>query len=395
MATLRFCILKNKRTSKGVFPVYLAVTLRQDVRYIDTGLSIPEPKNLINERIVDMDGADMMNYRLENIMKHARTLLDGKDTSGMTCTQLKVWLANEMHETLSGTKGRMGIADLFDWRIAKYRDGGNESYASIHEDVKRVIVGILGNYPLEELTRKVVRRLHDRMAEQGYTPGGISMKMAKFKAALKEAEMMGWVRYLVSPFVGYAMAKPESREMDITREEFKIITEHESSSKRVNFARDIFLLSFYSYGLNIADLLNVTYKNRQLSFVREKTRNMKTGNKTILLTVPKEAEPVLTRITEKGRVVWPCKAERKDILSYVNRGLRLLRQETGINSKLSSYTARKTFCQFAFENDTDVNTIKYCIGQSFEGDWSTCNVNRIMQQKGQQAMTRVLSFINN
>jgi len=394
MATLKYRTRKGRINAAGLFPVMLTVTKGGVVRFINTGIELPDADMLVDGRVTGIENEDMMNRKLEQIMAKAEELMKDWDFSGWSCTELTERLRNELYSLITGVEGCFGVADLFDYRICKYREEGNNSYADIHEDIKKVIVAEIGNYPLEDLTRNVIRSLHDKLVARGYTPGGIAMKMAKFKAALKEAVLMGWVKYLIFPFEGYKMRVAENREMDITREEFLKIKNYVSTSKRVNFARDIFLLSFYCYGMNIADLLKVSFRNFQLSFVRQKTRNMKTGNKDTLLTIPKEAREVLGRITDNNRVLWPCKATREDILSYVNRGLRLLRAEAGIDNKLSSYTARKTFCQFAFVNGTPVDTIKYCIGQSFEADYSICNVNRIMQRKAQDAMQKVISYID-
>lgn len=394
MASFRFKVVKGKRrVADGWWTVYLSICHHCDVRYINTGVYVPDMKKFQNERVVDMPDADESNAKLDELRRYATDFFAQNDVEGLSCIQIRKDLGNYIQDAQSGMLNRMTIEALFDWRIKNLRDVGNESYAKVHEDVKKVIIEAGGNYPLDELDRNVIRHIHQNMEKKGYTPGGISMKMAKFKAALHEAELNGMVRYLVHPFAGYKMQKAEIRQMDLTLEEFHKIQNHVSESKRVNFARDIFLLSFYFYGMNIADMLQVTFRGGKLNYVRTKTRNMKTGNKNIMLNIPVHALDVMKRITDGTKILWPCKAERTDILAYVNRGLRLLKAETGIETKISSYSARKTFCQYAFVTGTDINTIKYCIGQSFESDMVLCNGYRIMQQKSSDAMARVIKYI--
>ena len=374
-----------------MYPVFLMVSHAGKVRRIQTGVKIPDIKYFENGRVTGLENAEVLNKILDEVKNKALLFIKNRDFSSSDCKDIK----DALHDHLRGfDQYRMGVSDLFDWRIRRFRDEGNHSYADMNEDVKKAIVREIGNYPLDDIDRALIIELHKKFEHRGYAPGGISMKMAKFKAALKDAQTEGLVQYIVFPFSGYKMQKPEIKELDVTLDEFKKIQTYESKSKRVNFARDIFLLSFYFYGMNIADLMNIDIKKGYLNFVREKTRNMKSGNKEIMLSIPQKAVPVIRRIMSDGKVVWPCKPTREDILSYVNRGLRMLRQEAGIESKLSSYSARKTFCQFAFINGVNTETIKYCIGHSYECDHNLYNGPRIMHEKAQKAMSAVLSYIS-
>ena len=395
MATVKLSVLVSRqRKTDGKYPIYLAVCHKGSERYISTAVCISSKDNFQDGRVMGEDDEDNMNERLGNILHYANEYLKGQNFDNVSCLQLRKNLQENIQDVLEGIHNRWTISKMFDWRITNLREMGNESYAKVHEDVKKAILGVVVDYPLDELDRGIIRVIHSRMEEKGYTPGGIAMKMAKFKATLHEAEMDGKIHYLVNPFKGYKMNKADVRQMDLSVEEFHKIECHESKSKRICFARDIFLLSFYFYGMNIADMLNISFRNGRLDYVRTKTRNMKTGNKNIMLEIPFRAREVMQRITDGTRIVWPCKAEREDILSYVNRGLRLLRQEAGIESKLSTYSARKTFSQFAYINGVDINTIKYCIGQSFENNMDICNEYRIMQRKSKEAMNRVVGYIS-
>lgn len=395
MATVKLSVLAGRqRKTDGKYPIYLAVCHKSCERYISTAVHISSMDNFQDGRVVGEDDEDNMNERLGYILHHADEYVKGRNCDDISCLQLRKEVQANIQDVLDGIHNRWTISKMFDWRIAYLREMGNESYAKVHEDVKKAILGVISDIPLDELDRGIIKNIHSRMEKKGYTPGGIAMKMAKFKATLHEAEMDGKVRYLINPFKGYKMHKAEVRQMDLSVEEFQTIERHESKSKRICFARDVFLLSFYFYGMNIADMINVTFKNGRLDYVRTKTRNMKTGNKNIMLEIPFRAREVMQRITDGTRIVWPCKAEREDILSYVNRGLRLLRQEAGIETKLSTYSARKTFSQFAYVNGVDINTIKYCIGQSFESNMDICNEYRIMQRKSKEAMNKVVGYIS-
>ena len=67
--------------------------------------------------------------------------------------------------------------------------------------------------------------------------------------------------------------------MDVPVDVFQSIRDLKTSNKRIAFARDMFLLSFYLGGINLVDLLEVDLGGEELSYERKKTRGKKTGEK--------------------------------------------------------------------------------------------------------------------
>ena len=81
------------------------------------------------------------------------------------------------------------------------------------------------------------------------------MRLTHLKARINEAIQEGLVKYDVHPFSGIKMPKPSVKLLDITIDEFRRIRGLKTSHKRIGLARDLFLLSFYLCGMNLADIV--------------------------------------------------------------------------------------------------------------------------------------------
>lgn len=72
--------------------------------------------------------------------------------------------------------------------------------------------------------------------------------------------------------------KPEGsvRELDITIEEVKMIRDSTPKEKSIRVARDLFMLSYYLGGINLIDLMQFNFKNKDtIEYIRESPKTLK------------------------------------------------------------------------------------------------------------------------
>lgn len=287
---------------------------------------------------------------------------------------------------------QMTLVDLITNRIQRLEDGERINYARMHRDSLKLYCDVLGNPLLPTISREHVRKLSSEMFRRGYSNATIQMRLAHLKAAINEAIDERWVKYEDHPFSGFVMPSPSIRRTDLTVEEFRMLRDSKPVGKRALFARDMFLLSFYLGGINLADLLEVDLSGPDLRYKRKKTKDKKSGNNETMFTIPDIARPLIKKHAPNGRLLWPGKVDRYEIiLSYINNCFRMLRKETGI-SPLSYYSARHTFAQFAFEIDTPIEVVEYLLGQSVKTNRPVWNYCRVLSRQGSIALNRVIAY---
>ena len=145
-------------------------------------------------------------------------------------------------------------------------------------------------------------------------------------------------------------------------------------------ARDLFMLSYYLGGINLIDLMQFNFKNKDtIEYVREKSKNTKKGDKKVSLTIPDEAKPIIKEwISKSGKLNFGYK--------YTYDNFRKI----GIESHVVYYSARKSFVQHGFELGVNLETLEYCIGQSMKMNRPIFNYVKIMRKHADQAIRKIL-----
>ena len=391
MATLNYKILPARRKSSGKLGIYLALTHKKEVRYISTEFEIEDDSQFENGRVCYRKDAAIMNKRMAYVLSEYMEKLSRIDLRAFaTCARLKDELLKPEEEEMT-----MTLEELMDGRIARFTKEGRTNYARMHKDSKKVILLFLGNPFIGYLTRADVKLLYLRMQEHGYSAGSMQMRLAHLKAAINEAVENRWVKYEDHPFAGFKMPAPGVRLMDVTVEDFQKIRDLKTSSKRIGFARDMFLLSFYLGGINLVDLLEVDLSGEELCYQRAKTRNKKAGDKQTMFRIPEEAKPLIKAYAPNGKLVWPGKRDYQLRIAYINNCFSLLKKEVGIKGQFSYYSGRKTFAQFAFMVGVKTEVIEYCVGQSVKSNRPIYNYVRVMQRQADTAIRKVIDYTCN
>ena len=388
MATLNYKILPARRKSSGNLGIYIALTHKKEVRYISTEFEIEDESQFEDGRVCYRKDAAIMNKRMAYVLSEYKEKLSGLNLKMFSsCALLKNELMKQGDERES-----MTLEELLGERISRLKKEGRANYARMNEDSKKSILSLIGNPAIEYLTRADVKLLYLRMKEHGLSAATMQIRLGHLKAAINEAIDNRWVKYDDHPFRGFKMPKSGVRLMDVTVEEFQKIRDLKTVSKRIGFARDMFLLSFYLGGINLVDLMEVDLSGENLCYQRAKTRNKKTGDKQTMFRIPEEARPLIKAYAPKGKMVWPGKRDYQLMISYINNCFSLLKKELDIKGQFSYYSGRKTFAQFAFNVGVKTEVIEYCVGQSVKSNRPIYNYVRVMQRQADAAVKKVIDY---
>lgn len=389
MAVLKFVLLKNRQKSSGKFGIYIYLTFNHEVRYISTEFEVDDESQFENGKVCYRKDASILNKRMEFVLngyKERMARLDLKKFS--TCAQLKSMLTKADNTEISLT-----VQELFERRIERLQEEGRKSYADMNRYTCQVVTSILGNPPIEYLTRTDIKGiLLKGMQRRGYAKGNIQMRMTHFKAALNEAIDEGLVKYDEHPFKGFTMPQSDAKLMDITVEQFQKIRDLNPSEYKLKIARDMFLLSFYLGGINLADLVRADLKGPTLRYERKKSADHKTGNKATVLTIPEEVRPIIHRLNKESILKVKTETEYKNLQRYINKCFSELAKKVGIKTSFSFYAGRKTFAQFAFMIGIKTEIIEYCVGQSVKKNRPIYNYVRVMQRQADVAVRKVIDY---
>lgn len=388
MANLNFRILPHRKRAGNKIGIYLAVSHLRETRYISTEFEIDNVSQFENGRVCHCKDADIVAKRMDHLMSEYKERLSKLNPEDFkTCAELKEALMKKPRKAALIT-----LDELMKDRISRLKEEGRDNYAKMHEDSRKVYYKILGDTPLCDLSRSHIRRLSLEMQKQGLSNGSRQMRLAHLKASINEAITERIVKYEDHPFTGFTMPSAGRKQTDLTIDDFLRLRDAELVSTRARFARDMFLLSFYLGGINMVDLLEVDLSRDELRYSRKKTRNKKNGDTETVFTIPKATGEIIRKHAPNGKLIWPGKRERYDIMiSYLNNCFGALRKETEI-TPLSYYSARHTFAQFAFEVGTPLEVVEYLLGQSMKTNRPIFNYCRVMKKQADTAMRKIIDF---
>ena len=142
----------------------------------------------------------------------------------------------------------------------------------------------------------------------------------------------------------------------------------------VQLSKDIFVFSYLCGGINFTDIANLTTANivnGRLEYVRQKT------HKKIKIGIPSEAMKIIEKYTSESKgYLFPIldknihktPLQRQNrihkILAKVNKNLKLLAAELGIEDTVTTYVARHSFATILKKSGVNIAIISEALGHS-------------------------------
>ena len=397
MATLKLTIFKAKVLKDGRHKIRVAVCHKQETCYIVTRFIVDKLSQFKNGQVVKRPDAAMINTKLRTILNEYQEKLDSiKCIQMYDCKQLREILVNSAPAGQTASTFQ-AVANAY---ITELIEDGRENYAKLLERNCRYFTEFTkGEFLLSEITPEIITN-YDRFLrnKKGVGETTIGMMMSRTRTIINRGIKKQLVKYDVLPFAYYSIRSSPVREVDITIENLIKIKNFASQEKRLHVARDLFMLSFYLGGINLADLLAIDFRKTDvISYIRRKARNLKQGDQRIVITIPEAAKPIIKEWMNRntGKLDFGYKFTYSNFYRYLTRGLNLLGERLNIHQKIVYYSARKTFAQFASELGIPDGVIDYCLGHSDKSRGVIRYYTRTRAIQAKAAVERVIDYVNN
>lgn len=181
----------------------------------------------------------------------------------------------------------------------------------------------------------------------------------------------------------YTPPKGENIKKALTLEDIKKIREFQAEHKSpIDKARDLWVFSYFSNGMNIKDICSIKEKDikgdfETIEFVREKTKRSSRANNTkIEVVIVPETKEILQKwgkfTGDEESYVFPFfsknetpEAIRKitiQLTKTINKYMRRIAKEAGINQDITTYFARHSFASILKESGAPVEYISESLG---------------------------------
>lgn len=266
--------------------------------------------------------------------------------------------------------GYMGQLIARYWRQGQYRT--SETYATTLTSFKRFRTGI--DVCLEDVDSELMESYEHHLRQSGLSPNTISFYMKHLRAVYRRAVDDGLIGKDSNPFrrVSTSIEKTSKRAVSLkTLRRLKALELGHNPARQ--FARDMFLFSFYTRGMSFIDiayLQKCNLKDGMLSYRRKKTNQLldvrwEPCMQEILKRYGADASSpyLLSIIKETG---CPPRRQYRNASSLINRHLKVIGRALGLRRPLTMYCARHSWASIAHEKQVPLSVISEAMGHDSE-----------------------------
>lgn len=275
-----------------MYPIFVRIAAKKEKAYIKTMYEIPDLCQWYSGKVVARNDAAMMNKRLLfELKKYDERVKSIENNDTYTATQLKLIVT----QTDKITHDTSTFTDFFRKRIAELKNEGRENYARMHEETLRIFLLSEGEVPFIIMNHITVEHFDAYMKRKGYSDGNRNIRLSHIKARVNEAIKYGLIKCEKHPFAYTKLPTSAPKDLDISITDFiKIKDANTDESKRLTLAKDAFLLSFYTGGINLADIVKIDFSSNEISYTRQKSKEHKRKDKVTRISITQEAKTGIT-----------------------------------------------------------------------------------------------------
>jgi len=164
----------------------------------------------------------------------------------------------------------------------------------------------------------------------------------------------------------------------LSEKDIKILEGLNPKNPSQQIAKDYWLFSYYTCGINLTDLAYLNSKNvtkDNIRFIRKKTENNRINNTEIILPLHLKNKAILERLIDKNKeyvfgIIDKTDSPEtqnkkiKQFLSVINNNFKILTKGKINTQKITFYNARHTWATHSSQKGTPITLIKEKLGHT-------------------------------
>lgn len=227
-----------------------------------------------------------------------------------------------------------------------------------------------------ELDYVALKKFEAYCISRGNKQSSIAIRMRTLRSVFNQAIKSQIITEKQYPFKQYKISqlKGSGKKEYLNEDEIELLKAYGSEDEKYVFAKDMFLFSYYSRGINFLDLIKLekSYLNgERINYIRSKTgvpvsfkMNEYTRSVIQKYSTNKDSKYIFNIInTENPTQVYLKNRSKKVLTYYVNQQLKEIMKDLKINKNISYYCARHSFATVLKFNNISIETIREALGQ--------------------------------
>lgn len=368
MATVKVKLRPSTVPGKAGTIYYQLTHLRQ-VKQITTKIHLhPQDWDSNKAQIIFTDSTSyLLQCKIDRDLDRLKKIIYKIDAE---CANYTV---NEIIEKFYQTTADYSITDFFTQQIQKLKNDNRRGTARNYSKTLKSLKAFMKNTDstFNIVTEQFVESYNTFLIQRGVVRNTISFYMRIFRSVYNKAVTQKIIEQTF-PFKNVYTGVDRTRKRAVTETVIsQLLSIDLKKSKALQFARDLFIFSFYARGMAFVDIVYLKKSNIQngyITYVRHKTGQeltirIETRLQNIINQYEKKDSPYLFPIlnTEDENKAY---SQYEIALNYYNRQLKRLSKLLEPNINLSSYTPRHTWATLAFHAGVPIGIISKALGHS-------------------------------
>lgn len=370
MATVKVKLRPSTVPGKAGTIYYQLTHLRQ-VKQITTKIHLhPQDWDSNKAQIIFTDSTSyLLQCKIDRDLDRLKKIIYKIDAE---CANYTV---NEIIEKFYQTTADYSITDFFTQQIQKLKNDNRRGTARNYSKTLKSLKAFMKNTDstFNIVTEQFVESYNTFLIQRGVVRNTISFYMRIFRSVYNKAVTQKIIEQTF-PFKNVYTGVDRTRKRAVTETVIsQLLSIDLKKSKALQFARDLFIFSFYARGMAFVDIVYLKKSNIQngyITYVRHKTGQeltirIETRLQNIINQYEKKDSPYLFPIlnTEDENKAY---SQYEIALNYYNRQLKRLSKLLEPNINLSSYTPGHTWATTARNKNVPLSIISAGMGHSSE-----------------------------
>ena len=379
---IKAVLYKSKTLSDGTHPIMIRLTHGKKLKYKSVGVSLMESM------------WDHKNSRPKR--KHPQSQSIEKLIELHLSKYKKIWIDAQLHNqdiSLSAiVNGSLknesqSVVCFIDSQVQQLREAKRLGNAKMYRSIKKILLryGIDNKFGFSDIDFDFLSKLEASLRAKDISESTLSIYFRTLKAIYNRAKKLSIVQGYKNPFEEFKISKfkPQPNRRAIELSQIRTIVELNENELRIeeDFARDVFLFSYFGQGINFVDLAGLTSKSitgGRIHYIRSKT------HKKLQFKLMEPALEILAKYKLDETVdleqcyLFPILDHRihntsekiynriQKTRKEVNRALKLVGKKAGIETPLTTYVARHTFATVLKRSHVSTPIISEMMGHKTE-----------------------------
>jgi integrase len=381
MASIKVMLYTSKILSNGEHPIMLRVIKDRKPKYISLNLSCS--KSLWNDKEnIPSKKHPLYNSIVNKINKkklEASKLIIGLETDDLelSAEQIQLKLKAEI-------KNKVSVFNYFNETIEKLEKSNRIGYANIFKSTKNSFMKFRNNKDLNflDITPSLILKYEEWFYERDVKMNSVFVFLRTFKTLINNAKKEGITKTDFNPFKDISFTKfrrIKTSKRAISKDEIISISKLDiKEGTALSDARNYFLFSYYSRGINFIDMANLKWSNianNRLIYERKKTKELLSIGlldpaKLILdyyeKFKEKESGFIFPILSDKYNTAKSIDNRIDKMLKIVNSNLKIIGSQAGIKEKLTTYVARHSYATVMKKSGVPTAIISEALGHESE-----------------------------